>query len=484
MLKFALNRLVKGSFVYGIGVVLQRFMGLLLLPFFTRALSPEDYGVVAMISLISIAMSGVFTLGTGNSMGIVYFRESDVSKRPTIIWSNILLMLGNGSIWFMIIFFAAPVMSVFFFQSDQNAEMIRLAVLGSILGTIADPFLAYLRMEEKAWRFVAITLMSATFTIALSSWFVLVEEMGPIGIILAGAIVQAVMLFIAWFMVGRRLPFHIDTSLFYPLVRIGFPSIFGLFAFLIIDFSDRHLIERMLSLDALGVYSIGYSLGMIITVAVGAFSSAWPAFFSSYINKPDEAKIIFGRVLTYYTLGFGALIVLFFFIAKPTLLIMTAPAFHEGHLIVGLVAASYMVKGCYLIVIPGIGFAEKMYKQSLVEWAAAVINIVLNIWLIPILGILGAALATFISYLTLPILGWFAARRHLSVEYEWPRLAKISSLVLITCSLIYFLSTLEIFSLLSTVMINSFVLVMFIILSYRFLLTSSERVQVSRGLEL
>jgi len=484
MLKLALTRLAKGSIVYGIGGMLQRFMGLLLLPFFTRVLSPEDYGVVAMISLISIAMSGVFTLGTGNSMGVVYFREQDILKRPTIIWSNILLMLGNGSIWLVIIFFFAPSMSVFVFQSEQYAELIRLAVLGSILGTIAEPFLAYLRMEEKAWRFVAITLTSATLTIALSSWFVLVEEMGPKGLIMAGAIVQAIMLFIDWMMVGRRLPFHIDASLFYPLIRIGFPSIFGLFAFLIIDFSDRQLIERMLSLDALGVYSVGYSLGMIITIAVGAFSNAWPPFFVSYINKPDEAKIVFGRVLTYYTLGFGAVTVLFFFIAKPAVLIMTAPLFHEGHLIVGLVAASYVLKGCYLIVIPGICFAEKLYKQSLIEWAAAAINIGLNIWLIPILGILGAALATFISYLSLPIFGWIIARRHLSVEYEWLRLAKISTVVVLTCSLIYFSSTEELFGLLTTVLINSAVLATFIIVLCKFLLTPSEWVALSKGLKL
>ena len=64
MLKAALTRLAKGSLIYGIGGMLQRFMGLLLLPFFTRALTPQDYGVVALVSLIGVAMSGIFTMGT------------------------------------------------------------------------------------------------------------------------------------------------------------------------------------------------------------------------------------------------------------------------------------------------------------------------------------------------------------------------------------------------------------------------------------
>ena len=483
MLKHALTRLTKASIVYGIGGVLQRFLGLLLLPFFTRVLSPEDYGVVAMIALISIAMSGVFTLGTQNSMGILYFREDDILMRPTIIWTNISLMVINGLFWLIVFCFTAPTVSNLVFQSDQYAQLIRLAVLGAILGIVAEPFLAYLRMEEKAWRFVTITLAGATVTIALSCWFVLGMKMGPLGLILAGTIAQGLTLLATFMLVGKSLSFRIDSRLFFPLVKIGFPSIFGLFAFMLIDFSDRQLIERMLSLDALGVYSIGYSFGMLITVAVGAFSNAWPPFYVSYINKLDEAKIIFGRALTYYTLGFGGLIVLSFLIAKPTLLILTAPAFHEGHLIVGLVAASYMIKGCYLIVVPGICFAEKLYKLSLIEWAAAAINIGLNIWLIPVLGILGAALATFISYLTLPVFGWIVARRHLSVEYEWLRLTKILTVGVLICSLIYFLSYQDLFDLLTTVLINSVVLAISIIVFYRFLLIPSERLQLSKGLK-
>jgi O-antigen/teichoic acid export membrane protein len=64
-----MGRLLKGSAVYGLGTILQRFMGLLLLPFFTKVISPEDYGIVALISLISIALGGLLTLGTENSRG-------------------------------------------------------------------------------------------------------------------------------------------------------------------------------------------------------------------------------------------------------------------------------------------------------------------------------------------------------------------------------------------------------------------------------
>ncbi len=464
--------------VYGLGGMFQRFMGLFLLPFFTQELTPADYGVVALIALIGVSMSGLFTLGTGNSMGVIYFRELDIARRPTIIWTNTLLMVFNGLFWYAVLFCAAPVLSKFMFHSDRYADLIRLFLLGSVLSTIADPWLAYLRMEEKAKRYVVLTLISSLVSIGLSIWFVLVQHMSVAGVILAGTLTQGIMLLISWLVIGRKLHFKLDVTLCWPLVRIGFPSIFGLFAFLLIDYADRQMIERMVSLDALGVYSVGYSFGMVMTIAVGAFAIAWPPFFMSYLNKRDEACTIFARVLSYYLIGFGSLIVLFFSMAKPVVLLMTAPAFHDAWLVVGLVAAAYMLKGCYLIVLPGIYFAEKLHKQSAVEWVAAIVNIGLNFWLIPIYGIVGAALATFLSYLILPVLAWTVARHYLAVDYEWKRLAYISMGVLLACGLIYLLSAQFDSSLLATMLINVTVLVLFIGAAYCWLITACEREQL------
>lgn len=475
MLKAALTRLAKGSLIYGIGSMLQRFIGLLLLPFFTQVLTPQDYGVVALVSLIGVAMGGLFTLGTGNSMGVMYFREMEIAKRPTIIWSNVLLLTVNAVFWYSIVFVSAPMLSALIFQSDRYVDLIRLAILGSVFSTIADPWLAYLRMEEKARRYVVITLISSLLSIGLSIWFVLVQGIGVEGVVLAGTLAQGIMLVVNCLVIGRLLPFHINVGLFGPLVRIGFPSIFGLFAFLLIDYADRQMIERLVSLDALGVYSVGYSFGMVMSIAMGAFATAWPPFFMSYLNKQDEARIVFSRVLTYYLIGFGALVVLFFFAAKPITLLMTAPAFHEAHLVVGLVAAGFMLKGCYLIILPGIYFAEKLYKQSAVEWIAAIVNIGLNLWLIPHFGIVGSAMATFISYLTLPVFAWIVANHYLSVDYEWQRLVKITIAIIVASALLYFLSVRFDAGLISTIAMNAVVVLFFMSVVYRLLMTAYER---------
>jgi O-antigen/teichoic acid export membrane protein len=369
------------------------------------------------------------------------------------------------------------------FQTKHYADFIRVSLLGSVLAAIADPWLAYLRMEEKAKRYVFITFIGSILSISISVWLVLFMHLGVRGMVFGGTIAYAILLLVIWVTVARHLDFVVDISLFRPLVRIGFPSIFGLLAFLCIDYIDRQMIERMLGLTELGIYSIGCSFGMAMSIATGAFATAWPPFFMSYIQKRTEARQVFGRVLTYYVIGFGSLVVLFFCVAKPLVLLMTSPAFYEAYLVIGLVAAGYALKGCYLIILPGIFFAEKLYLQSIVEWVTAVMNIVLNLWLIPIHGIVGAAMATFFSYLTLPILAWMVSRYYLEVDYQWKRLMLASVVITFTAVFLFQLSVILNEGLVETILVNMIMLIGFFSISYWLLLNNIERTQLRRRLK-
>jgi O-antigen/teichoic acid export membrane protein len=478
MMRTALSRLFKGSIVYGIGAISQRFIGIFLLPFYTQALKPADYGAMALISLVGVAMSGVLSLGTGNSMGVLYFKEQDRSKRPAILWTNFSLLLANGLFWYVLIFLFAPQLSLFIFQTVDYTEFIRLAFIGTVLGNFSEVWLAYLRMEEKAKSYVVLTLGITLITIGLSVGLILGLSLGLYGLILSTVFGQVFLLLAVLLFIARKLPFQIDVEKVWPLIRIGSPSIFGLFAFLLIDYADRQMIERILDLTALGLYTIGYSFGMVVTMAVGAFSSAWPPFFMSYINKREEAKVIFGKVLTYYVFAFGVLTVVFFGFAKPVVLVLTAPDFRQAWTVIGLVAASHVLKGCYLIMLPGLNFAEKLSKQSLIEWIAAIINLLANLWLIPIFGIRGAALATFISYLSLPLFTWLLARKYLEVDYQMGRVAFAFALSGFFAAVLYQLSNWSDFELLGLLGANGLVMLVFFVLVYTLLLDQGERVVI------
>lgn len=443
MLKFELKRLASGSLVYGVGGILQRFMGLLMLPFFTRELTTEEYGIVALIALISVAFNGILNLGTGNSLGVLYFKEEDIQKRIAIVWSNAVLLFLNCLIVITLLVFIAPWISLLVFETTEHAGLLQLTFIGLAFLTFTEPFLAYLRMEERAKSYVVITLISAVLSIILSAWFVLGLKLGVLGMVLSSLITPIVIFLLVLVRVARHLPFQIDKHVFIPLVRVGFPSIFGLFAFLLIDYADRQMLQRLAGLDALGVYSVGYSFGMVMMIFIGAFGNAWAPFFMSFVNRREDARYIFGKVFKYYILGFGFLTLLFFALAKPVVSMMVGPNFQEAFLVVGLVAGAYMLKGCYLIQLPGLYFEHKLHIQSAIEWVAALINIVLNFILIPIYGIVGAAFATFISYLVLVFLSWFFAHKYLNIIYDQWRNLFIALILAAGMMVLFWLSGLD-----------------------------------------
>lgn len=475
MIQHALSRLFKGSLVYGVGAMLQRFIGLLLLPFYTRVLQPEDYGVLALISLIGVAMSGFLSLGTGNSMSIIYFREGYAESRNKVLWTNFSLMVINSLLMFFLVFLFAPHISKLIFQTPDYYKLIRVSFLGTALVNISETWLSYLRMEEKAKAYVFITLCTALLTIGLSVVAVLGLDMGLRGLFLATTTGQALVLLSLIFFVARKVPFGFSVNYVKPLVRIGFPSIFGLLAFMLIDYADRQMIERILGLSSLGIYSIGYGFGMLITIPVGAFSSAWPPFYMSFISKQEEAKQVFAKVLTYYSLTFGAVTTLFFAFAKPVVLALTAQKFHEAWVVVGLVAAAYVLKGCYLIFLPGLSFAEKLGKQSAIEWVAAFVNLGANVLLIPVYGIMGAALATLLSYLILPVLAWYLSNKYLEVQYEWVRLFKVLALISLFCILVFQLPVWIDLSIQNLVILNMLLTALAFFIGYFGILNMSER---------
>jgi O-antigen/teichoic acid export membrane protein len=481
-LRLELRRLAASSLIYGVGGVLQRFMALLLLPFFTRVLSTQDYGVLALLGLLSIALTGLFNLGTGNSVGILYYQEEDRNKRPTIIWSNALLLLCNSLFWIAVLFLFADWVSELVFESREYANLLRLSLVGLALTTVADPFLAYLRMEEQARQYVTLTLLSAVVTGAISAWLVLGLGLGAWGMVLAAVLTQGLMLLLALWVIARHLPLGIDRKLLKPLLRIGFPSVFGLFAFLLIDYADRQMLQRMAGLDQLGVYAVGYSCGMVMLFFVGAFSTAWPPFFMSFVNRREDARQLFGKVLKYYVLGFGVLLMLFFAMARPVTETLLGPAFQNAHVVVGMVAAAYMLKGCYLIFLPGLYFEQKSYIQAGIEWVAAFLNIGLNFLWIPLFGITGAAGATLASYLSLVILSWLSAKRYLTVDYDWNKILLGTACLTLACLGLYQVSKIDSLVLMllyaSAISIAALVLIYVVVLrefERRLLLTAASR---------
>jgi O-antigen/teichoic acid export membrane protein len=183
--------------------------------------------------------------------------------------------------------------------------------------------------------------------------------------------------------------------------------------------------SRTAGLAAAGIYSIAYKLAQGVTIFVRAFQLAWPPLAYS-IKSDAEAKVVYGRVLTYYLLITGGVVTALTLLSGPLVQLLTPrPQFYEAHRVVPLVATGVVLYGAYLVLVSAVTRMGKTGSLFPVAGTGLVANVGLGLLLIPEYGAVGAGIALIGAYLVLLGLMYIRARQTLGLELEWRRIVQI-----------------------------------------------------------
>jgi O-antigen/teichoic acid export membrane protein len=308
--------------------------------------------------------------------------------------------------------------------SIEYRYLVILALISTGIAIVYQPSMLYLQYEERAKLFVVMSIGLTLVYGTLSILFVAFLKRGVQGLMEAGILFQ----FIAFLtyisiLVWSSKPSW-DLTVARKLIRVGAPFFIGNLSFFFIQYVDRYMLELYSGLEIVGIYAVGYNIGMAIMLFVFAFSFAWTPYFNSFYQRQSEVIELFGRILTYYIMAMGFLCLCMFLFAKPIVFLMTTPAYYKSYTIVGIVAFSQIVYGCYLIFLPGLYYSKKTGQVNLVLFLTCIINIALNAILIPRWDMLGAALATVVSFVAMAAMTHFSAKRYLIVRYDWSRILR------------------------------------------------------------
>ena len=200
----------------------------------------------------------------------------------------------------------------------------------------------------------------------------------------------------------------------------GLPLVPSALALWVNNFSDRLFLVKLAGASEVGLYSIGIRVSSAIVLLLTAFRTAWPAFAYS-IRDEGEARNTYGYVLTYVllvvcwaALALGAL--------GPWIVhALTTPKFFSAQRVIALLAFSNAAKAGFMVVSIGIGRARRTRFNWIITGAAAIVNIALNVVLIPSYGMIGAAISTLVSFsFMFAFMAWHAQRVY-PVPYQWRR---------------------------------------------------------------
>jgi O-antigen/teichoic acid export membrane protein len=415
-----LRRLGGQSAIYGLGGLVSRILAVLLLPLYTHYLSPSDYGRVETLVALTTVLTIVLRMGISSAFFRFWFDADDAAGHRIVLRTSFWFTMTMATAGLVAGLALATPISELLFGDGDSANLVRAAFVGLWAQMNYEQLSSVFRVEQRPVAFVAASLANVVLTVGATVLLVIVLEKGPVGVIV-GNFTGTLLVYVA--LLGTRreqLGLQFDRGLLREMNRFGMPLVPSALFLWATNFSDRFFLVKLADTNEVGVYSVAVRIASAIVLLLTAFRAAWPAFAYS-IRDDDEARRTYAFVLTYLVVvctwaatGLGLL--------SPWLVSWLATdEFAEASRAVAPRAFAAAAFGAYIVVAIGVGRAKRTQFNWVITGIAAAADVALNLLLVPRYGMMGAATATVVAYVTMAAgMAWWAQRIY-PVPYQWRR---------------------------------------------------------------
>ena len=415
-----LKRLGRHSAIYGLGGLVSRILAVLLLPLYTRYLSPSDYGVVETLIALTTVVGIALSAGIGSAFFRFYFDSNEPAARRRVLRTSFWFIMAVATLGLVVGVAFAGELSQFLFGTTKDSKLVAASFVGLWAGMNWAQLTNLFRVEERSVAFVSASVANILVTVGATLILVVALDKGPIGVIVGNFTGTLAVYSVLVFYRREQLGLEFDRKLLRQMNRFGLPLVPSALFLWVTNFSDRIFLAKLADTHEVGLYSVGVRIASGMVLMLTAFRLAWPAFAYS-IEDDREARRTYGFVLTYLVLVATWMATTLALLSPWIVKWITAPAFESASRVVGPLAFSAVAFGGYIVVAIGVGRARRTQFNWVVTGAAAIVNIALNLILIPPYGMMGAAIATIAAYTTMFVgMSWWSQRIY-RVPYQWRR---------------------------------------------------------------
>lgn len=405
---------------------LTSLISFFLLPIITKSLGTYYYGLWAQIN-ITVSLITPFAL-MGLSMGLVRFLSSETDKKiiREAVYSILFFVTVSGLLASLLLYILAEPLATMGFKDSGATYFIRAGSLLILLNVIEPVSLFYFRVFRQIQKYSSLTLIE-TFSKFILIYILLKMGFGLFGVIAATLLVQSFIVLISLVTIRSQIGFVIPQFTYIrEYLQFSLPLTPNTLIRWVTESSDRYLVTYFLGLKSVGIYSAACSIGGLVQLFVSPLQLILlPEISKLYDeNKTDKVIIYMSLSLRYFlfisipaVFGLSAL-------AKPLLGIFTTTDFASGWLVVPVIALSSLMAGIVQIFINTLLIVKKTKAQTYINGAAAVSNILINLLLIPYIGIIGAALSTLVSYILMAVLCTQMSLKYFKHKFYFPDIAK------------------------------------------------------------
>lgn len=424
--------LFKSTAWYTLGNLFARSLGFILLPFYSNLIPAEDFGRYALLMSAYAVMSAVYQGGLFPGFSKYFMETTDEVKRKKIFTSCFLLI-------FLISFLITTLVSVF--SQDVSSLILgnrgygRLVVITAwmlFVDTIFLTVLHLLKTREESKQVIYYTSLSALFNLILNLFFVLYLRRGVEGIFLAQLFSGGVIVIIMAGVVKNNFRMTKGSPVLRSILIFSFPLLLAGILSTFVDVADRFILDHFLDKKMVGIYSFSYRIAMIMNIFVISFRTAWTPYSLRLLRQEEEKSyaVLFGHSFTrliaislmiFLTVSLFIKDLFSFNIAGGNLF---NAQYAPGIIIIPFILLGYIFSGLISFYSVYPYQSGKSYHFLVSDLLAFVVNVVLNFILIPRYCIMGAGIATMISFFA-GFIYLYIVSRPIKIVYEAKELTSL-----------------------------------------------------------
>jgi O-antigen/teichoic acid export membrane protein len=427
--------LIKHSGIYALGQFLTRLASIVMLPVHTRYLTPADYGTIAILDLTATVLA--ILIGAGIAPALARYHQDATSREEegSIWWTGLTLVaVVTALVLVPLLLFRDVVAAVTLGPHEpQGGRFVALALVTLWFSVLTQVALVYFRLRMWSWSNVTLALAGLLVNVGLNLYFLVELNWGVTGVLLGNLITMAIFCVIRLAIVVRACGrFRFDGPLSRNLVRFGTPIVLTAVLATAMHQADRYLLRLFVDLETVGVYSLAYQIGQgLNSLFLLPFSAVWGVTMYDIARQAD-AKLAYARIFEYFV--YVVLLLLFgvSLFVEPLLRLFATAEYSAAAPLVPIICLSFVFYNLdEHFRVPAL-LAKRTMSLVPANALGAAANIVLNLLLIPVFGVMAAAWVSVVTYAIFAGVNLVQGRRIDRYDYPLRRCALVLGAMIVT----------------------------------------------------
>lgn len=384
--------------VYGLASILAKIAPVIMLPIVTRLMPDTTYYGLSDLSNITVSFgTAIAVMGMYDAMFRMFFENDDLEYKKEVCSNALSFVLISGIILCSSLYIMKYYFAVLIFNDEKYVNLLNFTSFSILITTLSSIVIAPTRMQNKRIIFLVTNTISPILGYSISVPMLIYKNY--LYALPSGALISSFIILIVFYILNREW-FNlkkINISLIKEMLKIGVPLMPGFVIYWVFTSCAKLMISKQLGNDFVGIYGVGARVASVSQFIYTAFAGGWQYFAFSTMKDDDQIELT-SKIFEYLALAaFSAFII----ITPFTYFIFSL--FFKGEYVSGYVIFPYLflsplIQMLYQTIVNQFLVVKMTWPSTLILLTGAITNVILNYFLINIMGIEGSAIATLIGY--------------------------------------------------------------------------------------